>query len=244
MSYQKNSLVVAYFSSNLFSEPCGVSIASLFESNKDFSSIYVYIVEDKISQDNKQKIEKIANNYGRTLVFISMPEPKEFFCDERFTVSTMGHTFGRMIIGQLLPEEVERVICIDSDMLILQSLQELWEMDMQNNYLAGVDSAPGIAMMKKSLNIEPGTLYCNGGLFMVNLKAVRDNNIENKYKEYIKNVFDQGKLLTAYEEEVMNKCAYPNIIRLHPKYNLMTVNLVMDYDSFMKFRNPVNYYSR
>ena len=62
--------------------------------------------------------------------------------------------------------------------------------------------------------------------------------------QYIQSVFDQNKLLTAYEEETMNKCAYPSVIRLHPKYNLMTVNLVMDYDSFVRFRNPINFYSR
>lgn len=244
MSYNTDSLVVAYFSSDLFAEPCGVSIVSLFENNQDFSSITVYVVEDRISENNRQKLYRIAEEYGRTINLIPMPDPQKFFGDERFTVKTLGHTYARMIVGQLLPEEVERLLCIDSDMLILQSFKELWQMDMQDNYLAGVDSAPGLSMMQKSLGIEPGTLYCNGGFFMVNLKAVRNDNLEKKYVQYIQSVFDQNKLLTAYEEETMNKCAYPSVIRLHPKYNLMTVNLVMDYDSFVRFRNPINYYSR
>lgn len=244
MSYQEDSLVAVYFSSNLFAEPCGVSIASLFENNKDFSSITVYIIEDKIDESNKRKIQDIAGAFGRTIITIPMPNPQKFFGDDRFTIARLGHTFGRMIIGQLLPKDVDRVLCIDSDILVLQSLRELWEMDMQDNYLAGVDTASGKAVMEKSLNIKPGTLYCNGGFFMVNLKAVRDDNLENKYKAYIQSVFDKGKRLAFYEEETMNKCAYPKVIRLDPEYNLMTVNLVMDYDSFMKFRNPVNYYSR
>lgn len=244
MNENDKSLVVSYFASDMFAEQCGVSIASLFENNKDFENITVYIVEDRITEENKRRIRKIAEAYGRQVITIPLPDPQRFFEDDRFTVATLGHTFARMIIGQLLPESVNKVLCIDSDMLILQSFRELWEMDMQDDYLAGVDSAPGIAMMKKSLHIEPGTLYCNGGFFMVNLKAVREDCIEERYKEYIKCVFDEGKLLTAYEEEVMNKCAYPKVMRLHPKYNLMTVNLVMDYDAFVKFRSPVNFYTR
>lgn len=185
MSYNTDSLVVAYFSSDLFAEPCGVSIVSLFENNQDFSSITVYVVEDRISENNRQKLYRIAEEYGRTINLIPMPDPQKFFGDERFTVKTLGHTYARMIVGQLLPEEVERLLCIDSDMLILQSFKELWQMDMQDNYLAGVDSAPGLSMMQKSLGIEPGTLYCNGGFFMVNLKAVRNDNLEKKYVQYI-----------------------------------------------------------
>lgn len=239
-----NELVVVYFTSNLFAEPCGVSIASLFHNNTRFNKITVYIIEDQISEENKTRFYALAEKYSRTIQLIPTPNPITFFGDNRFTFHSLGHTFGRMIVGQLIPESVNKVICLDSDMLILESLESLWNEDMGDNYLAGVDSAPGVAMMKKSLKIEPGTLYCNGGFFIVNLEQVRKDHIEEKYKTYIQSIFDQKVSLAAYEEEVMNKCAYPKVIRLPPQYNLMTVNIVMDYDSFVKFRCAVNYYTR
>lgn len=122
-----------------------------------------------------------------------------------------------MIVGKLLPETVKRVIY----------------------YVAGVDSAPGIKMMEKTLKIEPGTLYCNGGLFLMNLEAIRRDEIETRYVNYTKKVFDEGGALGAYEEEVINKCTYPRLLRLPPAYNLMTVNLVMGYQSFIRFRGAV-----
>lgn len=243
VAFNRN-ITVVYISSDLFAEPCGVSIASLFENNKDFETITVYIVEDKISKINKERLYALANKYKRCIKFIKMPIPETFFDDNRFTVKTLGHTFGRMIIGQLLPENIDKVLCLDSDMLVLGSLMELWNTELDDYYLAGVDSAPGIAMMKKILRIKPGTLYCNGGMFLINLTKIRQDNIEEKYVKYIKNVFDSGSLLGAYEEEVMNKCCYPKILRLDPRYNFMTVNIVMDYDSFIKFRGAVNYYSK
>lgn len=244
MSDSPKNMNIVYFSSDLFAEPCGVSITSLFENNKDFEQITVFIVEDKISDENKHRFDTLAQQYGREIKFISMPVPQIFFEDERFTIDSLGHTFGRMIVGQLLPENIGRVLCMDSDMLVVDSLQELWMTDLTEYYLAGVDSAPGTAMMEKTLKIEPGTLYCNGGLFLINLDKVRQDNIEKKYVEYIKDVFDAGSSLGAYEEEVMNKCCYPKVYRLSPRYNYMTVNIVMDYDSFVKFRGAVNYYTK
>lgn len=241
--YNKD-LVAIYFASDMFAEPCGVSIASLFENNKMFSSITIYVMEDKMTEQSKKKLLQIAQSYNRTIKYIPMPNPREFFGDKRFTVRSLGHTFGRMIVGQVLPDSVSRVLCLDSDMLIVDSLMELWNTNLDGCYIAGVDSAPGTAMMNKTLQIESGVLYCNGGLFLVDLESVRRDRVEEKYHEYIKMVFDAGNSLGAYEEEVMNKCCYPKVLQLHPRYNLMTVNLVMEYDEFIKFRGAVNYYSK
>lgn len=204
----------------------------------------MYIIEDNVSKENIEKFNILAQNYGRKINFISMPLPELFYNDNRFTIAALGHTFCRMALGKLLPKEIDKVLCMDSDMLVLQSLDELWSTDIDNYYVAGVDSAPGIAMMKKTLKIEPGTLYCNGGLFLVNLKKVRNDKKEEDYENYIRCLFNENKSLGAYEEEVINKCCYPQILRLHPKFNLMTVNMVMDYESFIEYRGAVNYYSK
>lgn len=242
--FNSNIMNVAYFCSDLFAEPCAVSIASLFENNKEFDEIEVFIIHDKISTGNQNRINIIAETYNRQIFFIPMPEPEEYFKDKKFSIATLGHTFGRMIIGNLLPDDVTRVICLDSDTLILDSLYKLWNIDLKNCYIAGVEGAPGVEIMKKTLHIEPGTLYCNAGLFLMDLVAIRHDKIEIKYQEYIKKTFNSGKLLGFYEEEVINKCTYPKILKLPPEYNLQTISIVMDYDSFIKFRGAINYYTK
>ena len=180
-----NKLVVAYFSSDLFAEPCGVSIASLFENNKFFEKIIVYIIDNQISDANKMRFQTLAEQYHRNIEMIKMPKPQTFFSDQRFTIESLGNTFGRMILGELLPKHEKKVLCLDSDTLIVDSLEKLWNTNIEDFYIAGVDSAPGIAMMKKTLKIPPGTLYCNGGVFLMNLEAIRTDGVENKYKTYM-----------------------------------------------------------
>lgn len=63
----ESHLMVVYFCSDSFSEPCGVSIVSLFGNNKEFEMIDVYIVQDGISTQN--------------IVFIEMRKREVFFGD-------------------------------------------------------------------------------------------------------------------------------------------------------------------
>ena len=243
MSNIREEFNVAYFVSDLYAEQCGVSLCSLFESNSDFRDIIVYIVEDNISLLNKDRLNELSKAYGRKIEYISLPEPREYFKDDRFTIKSLGHTFAHMIVGGLLPNEINRVLCIDSDMLVLDSLQEMWNTNLDGYYIAGCEGAPGSVALEKEMGIDPSHVHCNGGLMLINLEAVRRDKIEVKYKEYIQSVFDQGKSLAAYEEEVMNKCCYPKVFILPARYNLMTISLVMGYKEFIKFRGATNFYS-
>ena len=236
-------LQVAYFTSDLYAEPCGVSICSLFENNKNFKNITVYIIDDKISDNNKKFINELADKYNRNIQYIKQPVPQKFFNDERFTIKTLGHTFAHMIVGQLLPKDLDKVLCIDSDMLILDKLDDLWNTNLDGYYIAGCEGAPGSVALEKEMGIDPSHTHCNGGLMFINLYAVRKDNIERKYVSYIKSIFDKGKILAAYEEEVMNKCCYPKVLILPARYNVMTVSVVMGYKEFIKFRGATNFYS-
>ena len=240
---EKDNLICAYFASDLYAEQCGVSIVSLFENNKSFNEIDIFIIEDKISQVNKDRLNFLCKKYNRNIEYIPLPNPTVFFKDDRFSIKSLGHTFGHMIVGQLLPKSIHKVLCIDSDMLVLADLHELWNTDLAGYYIAGCEGAPGSIALEKEMGIDPSHVHCNGGLIFINLDAVRKDNVEQKYVEYIKSVFNKGKNLAAYEEEVMNKCCYPKVFILPARYNLMTISLVMGYPAFIKFRGATNFYS-
>ena len=243
MYYESDKASVVYCCSDLFSEVCAVSLASLFANNTHFSSISAFIIDDGISDKNKQRIAELAAEYKRTVKFIPLPDPSKFYGDERFTVGSLGHTYARMILGDVIPPEVERIISLDSDTMVLGKLDELWNTDMKHFPIAGVDDCMGRVALVKTQHLKEDSVHCNAGMFLINLKAWREEGWTGIFYTYIKNLFDKGISLGGYEEEVINKILGDRMLVLHPKFNLMTLEQVLSYKELIAFREPVNYYS-
>ncbi len=234
---------VAYCCSNLFSEVCGVSIVSLFENNKDLDSIYVYILEDRISKDNKERFLSLAKSYSRKIVFIPMPSPEEFYYDSRFTFDSVGRTFGRMIWGDVLPRDVHKLLSLDCDTMILGNLRELWCNDMDGKPIGGVDDCMGKTAMKKTQHLSGDMVHCNAGMYLIDLDLWREEGWTELFKQYIVDLFDKGIALGGYEEEVITHTLSRRFYVFEPQYNLMTLEQVMTYRELMNFRQPERYYT-
>lgn len=242
MSYSK-SVNVAYCSSDLFSEVCAVSIVSLFENNKHLDEINVYILEDRISDKNKQRLQDMAGQYGRNIIFVPMQMPFDFYQDQRYTFDTVGRTYGRMIWGDVLPESVHKLISLDSDTMILGDIEPLWNYDLQGKPIAGVDDCMGKVAMVKTQHLKPDTVHCNAGMYVIDLDVWRKENWTEVFHQYINGLFDKGIALGGYEEEVITHTLSDRFFVLPPKYNLMTLEQVFSYKEALAFRQPLKYYS-
>lgn len=242
MSY--NTFInVAYCSSDLFSEVCAVSIVSLFENNKHLDEINVYILEDRISDQNKQRLLDIAKQYGRNIILVPMPMPDDFYHDERYTFDTVGRTFGRMIWGDVLPDSVHKIISLDSDTMVLGDIEELWNYDLHGCPIAGVDDCMGQVAMVKTQHLKADTVHCNAGMYVIDLDVWRKENWTEIFHKYINGLFDKGIALGGYEEEVITHTLSDRFFLLPPKYNLMTLEQVFSYKDVLAFRQPLKYYS-
>lgn len=234
---------IVYCSSDLFSEVCAVSIVSLFENNKNAADIVVYIIEDHISERNKARLLSISNEYGRRIEFIPMQPPSDFYQDKRFTFDSVGRTYGRMILGDVLPLEIHKVLSLDSDTIVLGNIEELWNYDVQGAPIAGVDDCMGKVAMVKTQHLKEDTPHCNAGMYLVNLDVWREENWTKLFERYIRNLFDRGISLGGYEEEVITHTLSERFFLLPPKFNVMTLELVLSYKEMLFFRQPIHYYT-
>lgn len=243
MQYQEDSISVVYCSSDLFSEVCAVSIASLFENNRHLRQITAYVIDDQITEKNHERFGKLAGQYGRDIRFLPLPDPSVFYGDPRFTIKSLGHTYARMILGDLLPKDVERVISLDSDTMVLNRIDELWTLDMGDHPIAGVDDCMGSVALVKTQHLKPDAVHCNAGMYLIDLSVWRAENWTEQFHQYIKRLFDKGISLGGYEEEVINKILGDRMLVIHPRFNLMTLEQVLTYPELLCFRGPIRYYT-
>ena len=55
---------IVYHASDSFAKVTGTSIVSIFENNKDIDKINVYVIEKNFTEDNKKKMEQLADKYN------------------------------------------------------------------------------------------------------------------------------------------------------------------------------------
>ena len=239
----KSCVNVVYCCSDLFSEVCAVSIVSLFANNVCVEEITVYIIEYQISDKNKSRLISIAKTYGREIVFIPMKEPAVFYNDKRFTFDSVGRTYGRMILGDILPNSVHKVISLDSDTMIFGNIEELWNYDIKGSPIAGVDDCMGKVAMVKTQHLKADTPHCNAGMYVINLDVWRAENWTKLFEKYMRGLFDKGIALGGYEEEVITHTLSERFFLLPPRFNVMTLELVLSYKELCFFRQPIHYYT-
>ena len=174
---------IVYYSSDLFSEMCGVAIQSLCENNKDADDINIYVVEDNISDENKKRLNNIVQHFSRKIFFIKKPEQKDLYPEVKYD---LGHTYARMALAEILPSNVDRVLSLDSDTLVLDSIQEMYNTAFEKDQIvAGVYDCVGTAIQKRVLQASDSMKYCNAGVLLIDLKKWREKNIGQKLVDKI-----------------------------------------------------------
>ena len=82
----------------------------------------------------------------------------------------------RLLSPIILPQEVERVLYLDPDMLIINPLRPLWELNLHGKTFAAA-SHTGLTEMANGINqmrLDTKHEYFNSGVMSINLNAARN----------------------------------------------------------------------
>ncbi|MDX1828784.1 MAG: glycosyltransferase family 8 protein [Lutibacter sp.] len=226
-------LNIAYSCDEAYISHTGISIVSLLENNKEFEEIDFYFVAKDVSQKSLDLLKKLVNSYGRNLIVVSFYD----ICGD-LKIKALGRhietVYAKLFFARI--KEIDKVLYIDSDTIINDSLKEFWETDLTNDLIGGVETYTVDA--KKLLNLSKSDKFINDGVALINLKEFRKQNIETKFIECIAEYNGNPPVLS---EGVINKVCKGKIKVLHPKFNLMSGLITYKKNRFL---NITNYYSK
>lgn len=226
---------VIFASDNNYVPLLTISIVSFLVNNeKEFSEINIFILDDGISEYNKNKISKILDEYSCNISFIKTKKIEELNFKvsslERNNISSLT-TYSRLFISSLLPKNIDRILYLDCDSLIVDSFKQLWEEDISNYYCAGVLDCCSTEI-QKMLGIFEEDNYINAGVLYINLKKWREDNVEEKFIEFIAN--NQNRYY-QHDQGIINNVFKNKIKIISPKYNLQQYFQYMPYNISKKF---------
>jgi lipopolysaccharide biosynthesis glycosyltransferase len=183
-----STLNVLYQSNDYYSVVTGVSMTSLFENNKDLSEINIYILNDEISINNKDKMTYLCKKYNRKIFFIDTQEILRRLKELKVAPFKNTYTtyFKLMALNDLdIPGD--NVLQLDGDTIINGSLYDLCTMDISHVLCAATYDCT-MNKYKTLIDIPETDKYYNGGVLFINQKMWKSLQCEKQIVEHLKNV--------------------------------------------------------
>lgn len=228
---------VVYSASDLYSSLAGISLTSLLINNMDADEIQVIIMDNGISDENKEKLKLTVQKYGRDIRFVPLSSSLEGtnINIQKWNIST----FGRLFEASSLPD-LDKVIHVDCDTVVVGSLQPLWDLDMSHAVVAGAPDCLSDAY-KLNIGIKPTDTYLNAGVIVMNLARIRELDLEQNFLAYIEK---KSSMLTYVDQEVLNACVLENEkIMLPLRYNSYTILHYLSYKHLKALRHVEHMFS-
>jgi len=211
---------ILYSCDDKFCAYTGISITSLFENNKNPNEINVYIAGQNIGDENKTKLLKTAEKYGRNIILLDTGRVDKFL-EESNAVDyhESKAPYYRIFLDELLPETVSRVLYIDSDTIITGSLPEPESLDCKPDEVCAMKRDPVFAEHKISIGLSEDDIYYHSGVMIFYL----DNWKRLKCRDILLNEIAQGRAnYRLPDQDLLSSALNKNIQTLDLKYNFLT----------------------
>lgn len=195
--------------------PMGVMMHSLCVNNKSNELHFHVFIDETVTEEQKKELREVINE-GNTLNFylvdVSNIEKYLIVKVANFPISI----YYRLLLADILPETVHKVLYLDADIIVRHDLSELWNTDLSNKAIAAVSNQSDNTNNCERLEYPTDLSYFNSGVLLFNLDYFRDNVITYKLISFIKNNPDK---LDCPDQDALNSVLCNNKTDLPLKYN-------------------------
>lgn len=142
---------------------------------------------------------------------------------------TRKATWYRVFLPELLPD-VSRILYLDADVIVMQSVAPLWEVDMSTKLVAAVTNVLGPESVDRprALELTGSHSYFNAGVMVMNLDLMRREDSSRALLEYGRAHADE---LTWRDQDALNVVLGGSRVPLHPRWNCMNGLLVFPWST-------------
>ena len=158
---------------------------------------HFHILTSSLSEDTTQQFQKLQNTLSEKYpckIELHIVENDEFENLPKwgFEETKVDTTYYRIKLSQFLPKDVGKCLYLDTDMLVLTDLREIFAYDMGDYVIASSMGTPSKVQMKKQavyrekldtgkkeIAFETSFYFC-GGFMLVNVKEWIKQDIESK----------------------------------------------------------------
>lgn len=213
------TLHIACSSDSRLAADCAVMLSSLAAANPGGRISVHFLHDDRITAADLADLGSLVKNVGGEWEPLAVPSEASamFPYSDRYGYSA----WYRILLPKLLPD-LERVLYLDSDLLILGDLRTLYETDLGDGYLAAVTQPTLPEMLprlQETLGLPDAESYFNSGVMTLNLARLREQGCVEQVLAFIDE--RRGPMPWA-DQDPLNAVLHNLRVHLDPRWNLMT----------------------
>ena len=202
----------------------GIALKSLIDNASDENKYQIKILYTNVSSENIRRIKKYEKE-NINIEFVDLNKQLEDIKEKLYTRNYFSNTtYYRLFIPELYPE-YKKAIYIDSDTICLTDIANLYNIDMENNLIAGVPDGAIQAIdvfkdyVERVVGVSDYNNYFNAGIIVMNLEELR------KYKFQDKFIYMLGKVRfeVAQDQDYMNRLCKGRVKLLDFSWNRMPI---------------------
>jgi len=222
---------VLYSSDDNYAQHMGVSIYSLLRHNAEFENIRLYVIDNDISPENRDKLREMVSRFSNAeIMFLPFLEWKEKLrLNMSWDISISS--YARLFVGEMLPETVDRVLYADCDMIVCEPLRELWNTPLDGKVLAAVQDGIS-ADTKAAVGLQAGMRYFNAGLLLIDLAEWRARKMGERCMSFIEG---HGGNVVHHDQGVLNGVLMGDYVNLPIKDNFMTIHYMLSREKLLNY---------
>ena len=140
-----NSMDIVVCTDNKYIMPVGVMMYSVCVNNPNTKICFHVVIDESVTPENQKKLEDTITPFDNQILFYKIdsspfrkyPSLKD---GERITQAT----YYRLFLPEILPQSLNKVLYLDGDIIVRDSLEELWKTDIKDCAIAAVNHPEAI----------------------------------------------------------------------------------------------------
>jgi lipopolysaccharide biosynthesis glycosyltransferase len=210
----------------------GATLASLLSSNGRRQFRVCSLAADP---ENEAKIRQVAMEFGNATVEFIHFTPNHLDALPITRYIGLG-AYLRLFVSEYVDPTLDKVLYLDSDLIIRKDIGALWAAGIQDYYAAAVVEPH----FHENPGIQPGEPYFNSGVMLINLARWRSEDLVG---QFIACARERFSTLAYWDQDILNIVLRGRVAFLNPRWNFHAIyaemlpeQLRLSQDEFLQIR--------
>lgn len=146
-----------------------------FADNHPQQETTFWLIHDGMEEDDLEDLDDFIGSYGAS--FNPLEISKDYFEEAKVTKRYPQSMYYRLLAPLILPDTLDKILYLDPDILVINPLDELWELELPQKKCFAAASHDIVGNITSGINkirLETDHSYFNSGVILIDLVKARE----------------------------------------------------------------------